>query len=182
MGFTSYNRESINIGTITNPTQINALRTLFFFGASKLCAYKKSRTVLLARPWRFCDCEPHDKKHSCCSEGEHLGLKLSSHIEKRLGSRLIVLWVHKTTILPTISATTSGKLASLVTPIVCVQTQSRLPKPLNSNYIYMMCRKSYGHRLYIYQLKNSISVVVEIFTTNCSPLTCTSAVLQTTKR
>ncbi|XP_062541831.1 uncharacterized protein LOC134209820 [Armigeres subalbatus] len=96
MALASYNLASINIGTITNQTKLNALRTFISSQSLDIVCLQEVENEQLSLPGFivFANVD-HTRRGTAVAVKDHIHV---SHVEKSLDSRLIALRLHDTTI------------------------------------------------------------------------------------
>ena len=96
MALSSYNVASINIGTITNPTKLNALRTFINSHWLDIMCLQEVENEQLSLPGFIVYCNvDHMRRGTAIALKEHIQ---ATHVERSLDGRLIALRVHYTTI------------------------------------------------------------------------------------
>lgn len=92
----SYNISSINIGTITNPTKLNALRNFISSQNLDIVCLQEVENEQLSLPGFTVICNvDHTRRGTAIALKEYIQ---ASHVEKSLDGRLLALRIHDTTI------------------------------------------------------------------------------------
>ena len=96
MALTSYNISSINIGTITNPTKLNALRTFINNHDLDIICLQEVENEQLSLPGYvvFFNVD-HARRGTAIALKQHIR---ATHVERSLDSRILALRVQDTTI------------------------------------------------------------------------------------